>query len=229
MRWQSLIPNVPPGTRALLIALVVVFLTVEIGTFWAGLPIAPYFMLVPGALTIEAAIAWPLHVLYTPARHGFAFILSLFFLAWMLGALEQRYGRAKVFQFTAFVSLFSGLFAWATGLLFASPPGFVITGSSVVALGAAALGTYIVRNEPEVYLFGAMRITPTQLFGFLFGMAVLNLVISRSFPHFVEELAAIGSGVLFGKWLESGRGAPRRAKPRTSKLRVVGGSDRTLH
>jgi hypothetical protein len=233
MRWQSLIPEVRKATGALIVTLVVVFLLVGIGQGWLHLPLLQFFALVPGSLTWQSLIAWPLHVLYTPASNGFGLIFSLFVLAWMLGALEQRFGSKRVWQLTLLVALLPGLVAFLVGMLltalFGTAP-IAIAGSAPIAIAAAALGIYLVRHQTEVYLFSAMRITPTQLFGLLFGLAVLNLVISRSIVHFVEELAAIGSGVLFGRWLERGTRSPR-VGPRMSgtKLRVVRGGDRTLH
>jgi hypothetical protein len=230
MRWQSLIPAPGQATRVLLITLVAVFLLVSILS-WAGVDISPYFALMPGNWGVSNLVAWPLHVLYTPASNGFSFLVSLFVLAWMLGAMESRYGGRRVYQLMLLVALGPGLLAWATGtglgLLGMRGPAW-ICGASPVAIAAAAAGVYVIRREREVYLFSSIAMTPTQLFGLLFGLAILNLVISRSLPHFVEELAAIGTGVLFARSIEGGG---RSAPPRTSgtKLRVVGGKDRTLH
>lgn len=233
MRWQSLIPVAGAATRVVLVALVAVFLLLSILS-WAGVDITPYFALMPGHFGVSNLVAWPLHVLYTPASSGFSFIVSLFVLAWMLGAMEARFGGRRVYQLMLLVALGPGLLAWATG----TGLGFVgirgpawICGASPVAIAAAAAGVYVIRREREVYLFGAVGMTPTQLFGLLFGLAILNLVITRSLPHFVEELAAIGTGVLFARSLERGSGGGRSAPPRTSgtKLRVVGGKDRLLH
>lgn len=232
MNWRSLIPDMPPATRALLATLVVVFIAVGVGG-WFGLSLEPYVVLVTGQVDVATLLAWPLHVLYTPASNGLSFIFSLFVLGWMMGALEGRFGSARVWALTALVALGPGALAYGVGALLTLAFGAVpalITGSGPIVVAAAALGVYVVRHQPEVYLFGALRMTPTQLFGLLFGLALLNFVIRRSVPAFTEELAAIGTGVLYGRWLERGGSRPARPRVSQAKLRVVKGpGDRTLH
>src|SRR5688500_13499362 len=81
-RGTSAVPDVRRSTDALIVALLVVFLVVGIGQGWLRLPLLQFFALVPGSLTWQSLIAWPLHVLYTPASNGLGLIISLFVLAW---------------------------------------------------------------------------------------------------------------------------------------------------
>lgn len=233
MRWQSLIPNVPRGTRVLLAVLIGTFVLVEIALGWLELPIAPYIAIAPGALTPTNLVALPLHILYNPSPNGLSFVFTLYILAWMLGALDERFGPKRVYQLTALVAIGAGLAAFLVGWLVVLAGGrpLPVVGSGPLVIAAAALGAYLVRHAPEIYLFATVRVTPAQLFGLILGITVLDLLITRSFVHFAEDMAAFGIGILFGRHLEGGpQGARRASRPSATKLRVVkGGGDRTLH
>ena len=219
------LPPLTPLVRALLIALVGLFVLFAILENFAQLPVIELFILEPRRISIWTALQLFTHVwIVPPAPNAFFWLaFSGYFLWLILAPFEERYGARRVIELIVLAALTAGLPAVLVGQAmpaFAGP----LAGPQTITL--CALSAYAVLLPPyaDVSFFGIM-LRPKHLLWTLLAFSAIGFLTSRNAASFAADLGAMGGGIAFVKyWMQ--RPPPRKSKKRPAgKLRVVGGTD----
>jgi hypothetical protein len=202
------LPPLTPYVRAMLIALLAIFVLAATLENFAAIPV----------------VAWLTHVWVVRPDPNAIFWLALsgYFLWLILAPFEARYGRRRAIELTFVAAVTAGIPALAVGLLaprFAGP----LAGPQTVTLCAICAYAALLPSHAEVSFFGWM-LTPKHLLWVILGFSFIGFLTSRNAAVLAADLGAIGGGMAFVKyWMQ--RPPPRRStKKGGGRLRVVRGS-----
>jgi membrane associated rhomboid family serine protease len=223
-------PPLTPAVRALLIALLSLFVVEAVLQNFLGVPVFEWLAL--HTRTVSPATAWQLftHVLVVPPVPGsvFALALSLVFIWLILAPFEARYGQDRVVQLTIVSALGAGLPALIVGQVAPQMAGD-LAGPGSITLAAIAAYAAILPAHTEVSFFGVLPMRSQHLIFIVIALSVLGFLTTRDAAQLAADLGAIATGVGFCKlWMQrpSRPNKPRRSPPRGStRLRAVPSED----
>jgi hypothetical protein len=226
-RPQFAFPRLTSTVKALIIGLLGAYVAQLVLHNWLGVPIASWLAMQPASLA-----AWQL-VTYVviDLGHPLMFLIGLLFIWWALSPFEIAYGPRRTLQLCLAVTLGASLPAWLMGFVIAGSP--VLFGSHVLWFGGITATTWLYRGR-QMSLFGIGSMTGQQFLLVLVGLSVLMFLASKNHTQLIGDLGAMGSGILFMRWLMRPRGRSpvgrsRKKGPsaRAKGFRVIdgGGSD----
>jgi membrane associated rhomboid family serine protease len=222
-------PPLTPAVRALLIALLSLFVVEAVLQNFLGVPVFELLALHTRGLSV--ATAWQLftHVLVVPPVPGsvFALALSLVFIWLILAPFEARYGRDRVVQLAVVSAVGAGVPALLIGQIAPRMAGD-LAGPATITLAAISAYAAILPPHAEVSFFGVLPMRAQHLIGIVIALSVLGFLTTRDAAQLAADLGAIASGVGFCKlWMQRpSRPKPRRNPPRKAPhLRAVPDDD----
>jgi membrane associated rhomboid family serine protease len=209
-------PPLTPAVRALLIALVTLFVLEAVLQNFVGIPVFEWFALNPTRLS--PGTFWQLftHVFVVPPVPGivFSLALSLAFIWLILAPFEARYGQARVVELALVAAVSAGIPALLVGQLLPSLAGH-LAGPETITLAAISGYAVMLPQQAEVSFFGLFPMRAKHLIGVVVAFSVLGFLTSRNAVQLAADFGAIGGGIAFCKyWIE---GNWRRAKPRKAQ------------
>ncbi len=221
-------PTLNRFLKYLLGGLLAAYVLEVVAESWLGFPAASLLALragEPGVWTLWQIFTYPF--VFDPGPHGVgAFLITLLFTYLVYGDFQASFGTRRAIQLAVLVTL---VCAGAT-LAVAVPTGASepLYGFDVISWGALACVAWLARGR-SISLFGAIPLKGgEQLLLVLGGFAVLVFLVTKSVVGLVSDLAALGAGVLFARFITQGFGLPRgpAKKRRGKRFDVIpGGKD----
>jgi membrane associated rhomboid family serine protease len=216
------LPPLTPVVRALLIALLGLFVLFAILENFMQLPVLQLFVLEPRQLSPFTPLQLFAHVFILPPTPDAVFWLAVsgYFLWLIVAPFEERYGARRVLELVVVAALSAGIAALLAGQLapaFAGP----IAGPQTITLCALSAYAMLLPPYSEVSFFGIM-LRPKHLLGVLLAFSAVGFLTSRNAASFAADLGAMGGGIAFVRyWMQ--RPPPRKSKRKPpAKFRVVG-------
>jgi membrane associated rhomboid family serine protease len=223
-------PPLTPAVRALLIALVSLFVLGAVLENFVGVPVFQLLSLTTTRIT--PATAWQLftHLAAVPPQNGaeFSLLLSLAFIWLILAPFEARYGQTRVVQLVLVSALSAGIPALLVGLFLPSMAGH-LAGPATITLAAIAGYTVMLPEHAEVSFFGVFPMRAKHLILVVIGFSVVRFLTSRDAAQLAADFGAVAGGIGFCKWMVR---TPRRKAKRPPGVRgggrlhaIKGGAD----
>lgn len=218
------LPPLTPIVRALLIAVLAIFVLAAILGNFMGFSLVSLFALETRGLSVLTPLQLFTHVfIVNPDPNAIIWLaLSGYFMWLILAPFEERYGARRVIELTLVAAVSSGLAALLAGMalpLMAAP----LAGPQTITLSAICAYAVLLPPYAEISFFGWM-LKPKHLLLVILAFSVIGFLTTKNLASLAADLGAIGGGMAFVKyWMQ--RPPPRRGTKRkgaVSKLRVVG-------
>jgi membrane associated rhomboid family serine protease len=219
------LPPLTPFVRALLVTLIISFVVSAILENFVGVPVVQPLALQPVPLTALTALQVFSHVLIIPPDAGgvFSLLLSLLFLWICLVPIESSWSRTRAIQLTLAAAVGSSLPALLVGLVLPAYAGPVLGPSAITSAAVAAYVASLPSNA--VLNFGQAGIPARNLLWFFIALDVMFFLVSKNAAQLAADFGALGTGLLFTRYVVL---APRRAPRKrggSSRLRLVKSDD----
>lgn len=221
----------PPFNRFLkylLGGLLAAYVVEVVAESWLGYPAASVLALragEPGLWTLWQVFTYPF--VFNPGPNGVgSFLITLLFTYLVYGDFQASFGTRRAIQLGVLVTLVCA----GASLAVAVPVGTKepLHGFDVISWGALACVAWLARGRP-ISLFGAIPLKGgEQLLLVLAAFAVLVFLATKSVIGLVSDLAALGAGMLFARFMTGGIGLRRGPgkKGRGKRFDVIrGGKD----
>ncbi|MCA9603218.1 MAG: rhomboid family intramembrane serine protease [Polyangiales bacterium] len=223
-------PPITSLTRTLFVVLIAAFVVETVSSNWLGFPLPAWLALTTKPWSVLTPVQIFTHPFaMSPRRDGVVDLaLTLLFLWWMLSPFEQRFGRRRAIELLAAATVVPGLAALVIALPFANPA--PLAGSVGWGLATLSAFAFSLPRDATISLMGVLPMRAIHLVWFSVGFALLRFLTGDSdFVLFGSELAAVGVGYGFVRWMARPQGRrrkkPSRAPKRSNPFRVIDGGD----
>jgi len=211
MRRVFRFPPLTPFVKKLLIGLAATFVVTLLAEKLAGVPCFELLALAP---TIGIYSAWQIftYVLVYPPEPGSVLSLGigLVFLWWMAGPFEQRFGATRTVQLLLVGTVAAGVTTLIAAQLL---PSSITFGMSPFYMAIVAGYAISLPRNARLSFFGILPLKPMGIIWLFIGLSALMHIAADDWAGLMGDLAAVGAGVLFMKWILR----PQRAKPKKKK------------
>jgi membrane associated rhomboid family serine protease len=217
-------PPLTPFARALLIALVVSFVATAILENFVGVPVMMLLALLPTPTVLTPLQVFS-HLLVLPASGDglFMLLLSSLFLWLCLVPVESSWGRTRAIQLTLAAAVGSAASALLIGQLVPSFAGLVFGPGSITL---AAIAGYIATVPRHAVLsFGSFGMPARNLLWMNVALGVMYFLVYKNASSLAADLGAIGTGLLFARYVVMVPQKSGKKRTSSSRLRLVKNED----
>ena len=214
-------PPLTPFVKKLLITLFSAFVLIITLERFAELPLSRLLALDPVGLGPLTPLQIFSYVLVERVSSVTPMLISLFFMWIILSPFEAAFGARSTFQLSL-----AGTVAAALGViliaLIAPYPGYQLYGSYPIAYAGMAAMTQVMRGG-RMWFFGVVQMTSRQLLAVLFGLSVVQFIISGDYFVLVASISAMLAGGGYVRYMAR---PPRRSgskRPGAARFRVLRG------